>query len=68
MRRLHLQRRAAPPLQLEKAHSKGDRHHQKQRRYSSFRVSLGAQWVKNLPARQETLAQFLGQEDPLQKG
>ena len=27
-----------------------------------------AQLVKNLPAMQETLVQFLGQEDPLEKG
>ena len=26
------------------------------------------QTVKNLPAMQETLVQFLGQEDPLEKG
>ena len=30
--------------------------------------SLVAQMVKNLPAMQETLGQFLGQEDPLEKG
>ena len=30
-------------------------------------VSLLVQSVKNLPAMQETLAQFLGQEDPLEK-
>ena len=30
--------------------------------------SLIAQLVKNLPAVQETLVQFLGQEDPLEKG
>ena len=30
--------------------------------------SLVAQLVKNLPAMQETLVQFLGQEDPLEKG
>ena len=29
--------------------------------------SLVAQLVKNLPAMQDTLVQFLGQEDPLQK-
>ena len=34
----------------------------------NFRASLIAQLVKNLPAMQETLAQFLGQEDPLEKG
>ena len=27
-----------------------------------------AQLVKNLPAMQESLVQFLGQEDPLEKG
>ena len=27
-----------------------------------------SQSVKNLPAMQETLVQFLGQEDPLEKG
>ena len=31
-------------------------------------ASLIAQSVKNLPARQETQVQFLGQEDPLAKG
>ena len=31
-------------------------------------VSLTAQLVKNPPAVQETLVQFLGQEDPLEKG
>ena len=31
-------------------------------------VSLVAQLVKNLPAMQETLVQFLGQENPLEKG
>ena len=30
-------------------------------------ASLGAQMVKNLPATQETLAQTLGREDPLEK-
>ena len=29
---------------------------------------LVAQLVKNLPAMQETLVRFLGQEDPLEKG
>ena len=29
---------------------------------------LVAQWVKNTPAMQETLVQFLGWEDPLEKG
>ena len=40
--------------------------------YSSSTViigaSLAAQMVKNLPATQETQAQFLGQEDPLEEG
>ena len=31
-------------------------------------ASLIAQLVKNLPAMQETLVQFLGQEDPLEEG
>ena len=31
-------------------------------------VSLVAQMVKNLPVIQETLIQFLGWEDPLEKG
>ena len=31
-------------------------------------ASLIAQLVKNLPEMQETLVQFLGQEDPLEKG
>ena len=33
----------------------------------SFWASLIAQLVKNLPAMQETLVQFLGWEDPLEK-
>ena len=32
------------------------------------RASLIAQLVKNLPATQDTLVQFLGWEDPLEKG
>ena len=32
------------------------------------RASLMAQLVKNPPAMQETTVQFLGQEDPLEKG
>ena len=32
------------------------------------KASLVTQTVKNLPARQETQAQSLGQEDPLEKG
>ena len=31
-------------------------------------ASLVAQLVKNLPSMQETLVQFLGHEDPLEKG
>ena len=31
-------------------------------------TSLLAQLAKNLPAIQETLVQFLGQEDPLEEG
>ena len=33
-----------------------------------FQASLVAQLVKNPPAMQETPVQFLGQEDPLEKG
>ena len=33
-----------------------------------YRASLVAQLVKNLPAVQETPVQFLGWEDPLEKG
>ena len=33
-----------------------------------YRASLVAQLVKNLPAMWETPVQFLGQEDPLEKG
>ena len=33
-----------------------------------FWASMMAQLVKNLPAMQKTLVQFLGQEDPLEKG
>ena len=33
-----------------------------------YGFSLVAQLVKNVPAMQETLVQFLGQEDPLEKG
>ena len=33
-----------------------------------IRASLVAQLVKNLPAMQKTLVQFLGQEAPLEKG
>ena len=35
---------------------------------NSLTASIIAQLVKNLPAIQETLAQFLGWEDPLEKG
>ena len=31
-------------------------------------ASLVAQLVKNLPVMEETLFQFLGREDPLEKG
>ena len=34
---------------------------------SFFRASPIAQFVKNLPAMQETLVRFLDQEDPLEK-
>ena len=36
--------------------------------YGSFQASLVAQMVKNLPARQETQVQLLGQEEPLEEG
>ena len=36
--------------------------------FTSCWASLIAQLVKNLPAMQETLVQFLGQEDPLEEG
>ena len=32
------------------------------------RASLVAQMIKSLPAKQKTWVQFLGQEDPLEKG
>ena len=35
---------------------------------SRFVIDLIGQLVKNLPAMRETLVQFLGQEDPLEKG
>ena len=35
---------------------------------ASHLASLIAQLVKNLPAMQETLVRFLGQEDPLENG
>ena len=34
----------------------------------TFGASLVAQLVKNLPAMQETLVQYLGWEDPLEEG
>ena len=40
----------------------GQLHHWKT--VSPLRASLIAQWVKNLPARQETQVQFLSREDP----
>ena len=36
--------------------------------YRIMRISLVIQTVKNLSAIQETQVQFLGQEDPLEKG
>ena len=36
--------------------------------FHTYRDSLIAQLLKNPPAMQETLVQFLGQEDPLEKG
>ena len=36
--------------------------------YCTARASLVAQLVKNPPAMQKTPAQFLGWEDPLEKG
>ena len=36
--------------------------------FSSVRASQVAQMVKNLPARTETWIQYLGREDPLEKG
>ena len=33
-----------------------------------YKASPIAQWVKHLPAMHETWVQFLGQEDPLEKG
>ena len=35
--------------------------------YTSLGASLISELVKNLPSMQETLVQFLGQEDPLEK-
>ena len=36
--------------------------------WRASKASLVSQLVKNLPAIQETLVWFLGQEDPLEKG
>ena len=36
--------------------------------FALFGASLTAQLVKNLPTMQETPVQFLGREDPLEKG
>ena len=36
--------------------------------FLTSQASLIAQLVKNLPVMQETLVQFLGWEDPLEKG
>ena len=36
--------------------------------FTAKRIFPGAQMVKNLPAMQETWVQFLGGEDPLEKG
>ena len=36
--------------------------------YKWVNITLVAQLVKNLPAMQETLVRFLGQEDALEKG
>ena len=36
--------------------------------YPYYKYSLRTQLVKNLPAMQETLVVFLGQEDPLEEG
>ena len=38
------------------------------RKGSATQAPLVAQWVKDLPATQETPVQFLDQEDPLVKG
>ena len=39
-----------------------------ERHLPNIRAFLISQLVQNLPAMQETLVQFLGQEDPLEKG
>ena len=36
--------------------------------YKDLRASLVVQTVRNLPSMQETQAQSLGREDPLEKG
>ena len=43
-------------------------HHRIHELHTKYWASLIAQLVKNLPAMQETLVQFLGWEDPLEKG
>ena len=43
-------------------------HTEKKYYFSYFWASLVAQLVKNLPAMQEILVRFLGQEDLLEKG
>ena len=43
-------------------------HPQKYTTHIQVGFSLIAQLVKNPPVMQETLVQFLGQEDPLEKG
>ena len=43
-------------------------HSQKYTTHIQVGFSLIAQLVKNPPVMQETLVQFLGQEDPLEKG
>ena len=52
--------------------SRGSSQHRDQTHISNvsciYRASLGARLTKNLPAMQETLVQFLGQEQPLEKG
>ena len=47
-------------------HSRCQGHFEKP--YQKTWASLVAQLVKNPPAMQETLVQFLGWEDPLEKG
>jgi len=42
--------------------------HTKSTNNKCWRASLAAKLVKNPPAMQETLVQFLGLEDPLEKG